>query len=269
MADTISSLLLGAVLAVLQPLVRLLICNGVTYTVLIAALKPLFVQAAQAELAASDKAATDSAVTLLSGVHRRDVRNLTRLAESAARPAYGPISVASQVVARWMSDSRFLDGNGNPAKLPKGKSETSFDVLASAVSNDVRPRALLDELVRLGVVREADTEVELLAQGFVPRAGYGEMARQFSDNLADHVAAASANLQDDKGYLEQALFVDEISEASAHELHKVSAQLWRDGFKTWMREAQARVDFDLANTPVSQRTHRARFGSYFYSTRHE
>jgi hypothetical protein len=262
-------MLLNAVLAVMRPLVRLLVRQGVTYTVLVAALKRVFLDAAHAELNAAGKPVTDSAVSLLSGVHRRDVRNLTRLAKTAPPPLREPISVASQLVGRWMSQPQFLDSGENPAKLPRSGGDASFDALAAAVSNDVRPRALLDELIRLGVVREAADEVELLVQGFVPRAGYAEMTQQFKDNLADHVAAASANLQDDRGFLEQAIFVDQISQASAHKLHKLSAQLWRQGFKTMMREAQACEDHDAKNTPASERTYRARYGSYFYSSDHE
>jgi hypothetical protein len=261
-----SSILLNAVLAVMRPLVRLLVRQGVTYTVLIAALKRLFLDAAHAELKAAGKPATDSAVSLLSGVHRRDVRNLTRLAQSAPQPARKPVSAASQVIGLWMSDPRFLDSRENPAKLARSGGDASFDALAASVSNDVRPRALLDELMRLGVVRESDDTVELLTEGFVPRAGYAEITQQFRDNLADHVAAASANLHNDQGFLEQAIFVDEISQASAHKLHKLAAQLWRQGFKTMMREAQARVEYDAKNTPASERTHRARYGSYFYSS---
>jgi hypothetical protein len=45
------TLVLDRVLRVLQPLVRLLVRNGVTYTVLAAALKRVFLDAARRELA--------------------------------------------------------------------------------------------------------------------------------------------------------------------------------------------------------------------------
>ena len=82
------SLVLDRVLRVMQPLVRLLLRNGVTYTVFAAALKRVFLDGARQELAARGMAQTDSAVSLLCGVHRRDVRSLSRGegAVSAARP---------------------------------------------------------------------------------------------------------------------------------------------------------------------------------------
>jgi Family of unknown function (DUF6502) len=269
MAATLSSLVLDSVLQVLRPLVRLLVRHGITYTVMVAALKKIFLEAARDELAAKNMAVTDSALSLLSGVHRRDVRNLTRLAETAPSPLRESISVASQLVARWMSDKEYLDESDNPVKLPRSGALVSFDELASAVSRDVRPRAVLDELVRLGLVSEQANQIELLVNGFIPRTGFTELAEQFRNNLADHASAASANLHENRGFLEQAIFVDQLSEASAHRVHQVSAQAWRQAFRTVMREAQSRFDHDAAHTPAEERTHRARFGVYFYSSNHD
>jgi len=130
----------------------------------------------------------------------------------------------------------------------------------------VRPRAVLDELVRLGMAEEGeDGQIRLLVAGFVPRQGFAEMAQLMQDNLHDHLAAASLNLEGEHNYLEQAVFVDQLSEESARRLHVVAAKAWRQAFKTVMTEAQARYDHDQKNTPPSERNRRARFGSYFYA----
>jgi hypothetical protein len=78
-----SAIVLESVLQLLRPAVRLMLRHGVTAPAFATALKRVFLQAAQDELRAHGKALTDSAVSLLSGVHRRDVRNLTRLAPPA------------------------------------------------------------------------------------------------------------------------------------------------------------------------------------------
>ena len=75
-----SAIVLESVLQLLRPAVRLMLRHGVTAPAFATALKRVFLHAAQDELRAHGKALTDSAVSLLSGVHRRDVRNLTRLA---------------------------------------------------------------------------------------------------------------------------------------------------------------------------------------------
>ena len=269
--------MLDRVLRVLQPLVRLLLRNGVTYTVLVAALKRVFVQAAQDELAARGMASTDSAVTLLCGVHRRDVRTLTRGAASAPASMQQagalPLALAAQVVARWMNDAAYCDAQGNPRALFKGaktvaqegSADAGFDALVAQFSSDVRPRAVLDELLRLGVVQDTAAGLVLEGSGFAPRQGFEELSDLFAANLHDHAAAAVANLQGEHNFLEQAVFVDQITTASAQHLHQAAAAAWKQAFKTVIGQAQNGVDADAASAPAAQRKQRARFGVYFYS----
>jgi hypothetical protein len=269
------TLVLDRVLRVLRPLVRLLVANGVTYAVLAAALKRVFLDAARQELGQRGMAPTDSALSLLSGVHRRDVRTL---GEAPAAPegstpstttlGLNPkLGLAAQVVARWMHAPAFVDLKRKPRVLQRGGGHAkglSFDSLVAGVSSDVRPRAVLDELLRLGVVQEDAKGIHLAGDGLAPRQGFEEMSALFAANLSDHAAAAAANLRGDGHFLEQAVFVDQISAESAARLQKVSVQAWQQAFKTVMAQAQERYDAD-APLPPEQHQHRARFGVYFYS----
>lgn len=267
------AIVLDSVLRVMRPLVRLLLRHGITYPALAASMKRVFLDAAQAELAQRGMARTDSAITLLSGVHRRDVRLLgrgeaaprTRRVRQAADATQPPLSLAGEVIAHWMSDADCLDARGRPRPLARAGEAGSFDALVARVSSDVRPRAMLDELLRLGAVTESDAGVALVGDGFSPRQGFAEMSTLFAANLSDHAAAAAANLADERGFLEQAVYVDEISEASAAHLHRVARQAWQQAFKTVMREAQGRFDQDVALMRPENRRQRARFGVYFYS----
>ena len=280
-------IVLDSVLRVMRPLARLLMRNGVTYPAFSLALKRVFLEAAQAELASQQMPATDSAITLLSGVHRRDVRNLSRGAAPERESPHQPLGLVGQVVARWMSEAPYLDAAGAPRGLPrtddrisdraskrtsKRKSaangeRASFDALVASVSSDVRPRAMLDEMLRLGVVSEDAGGLQLVAAGFAPRQGLTETAQLFADNVSDHAAAAAANLQGDANFLEQAIYVDQLTAASADAVHKAAVQAWKQAFKTVMREAQRRFDADAAQADTSLRTQRARFGVYFFSDR--
>ncbi len=260
-----ATLVLDCLLRTLRPAVRLLLRSGVTYPVFAAALKRVFLEAAQHELGETGMARTDSALTLLSGVHRRDVRTILRQPAAADQSTSTPLSLATQVVARWLHDARFLDADDQPRALDRGPGEGSFDDLVARVSRDVRPRAMLDELKRLGVAEEGEKDVRLLASGFAPRQGLAEMSELFADNLHDHLAASSANLLGRGNYLEQSVFVDQITAASADQLHKASAQAWKTAFKQVMGKAQARFDADAVHAPADERRHRARFGVYFFS----
>lgn len=266
-----STIILNSVLHLLKPAVRLMLRHGVAYPAFAAALKQVFLDAAQDEIKTRGMTQTDSAVSLLSGLHRRDVRTLTRADEPLPAPqAFA--GLASQVVARWLSQDLYLDENQAPIAIARAGPTPSFDALVSAVTQDVRPRSVLDELVRLGLASEVDGQVTLLAQGFVPQAGLPELAALMQDNLFDHLAAACENLDSTASgtggddFLEQSVFVDEITADSAHRLHKVSAQAWKLAFQAVMRDAQRSFDHDAVHATADERTHRARFGVYFYST---
>lgn len=278
----------------MRPLVRLLLRHGVTYTAFAAAQKRVFLDAARDELAQRGMAATSSALTLLSGVHRRDVRELSQAepavgaaaARAASSAALAPLSVAGEVVARWMSDPAWQGGErrrgahaargqlgddrasaatGARAVLPRSGKAGSFDALVASVSRDVRPRAMLDELLRLGVVTEGADGIALVADGFAPRQGLAEMSELFADNLHDHIAAASANLQGERNFLEQAVHVDQLTVESVAHVQKAAALAWKQAFKVVMQEAQQRFEGDAAQAPAAQRNQRARFGVYFYT----
>jgi hypothetical protein len=279
--STRAHLVLSSALRVLKPLVRLLLRHGVSYPALAAALKPVFVDAAREELSGRGMAVTDSALTLLSGVHRRDVRRLSssptsspisglaaddpsvsrsgepRDALAPAERVAGPLSLAAEVAGRWLTDPAWTDEGGRPRGLPRS-GPASFDALVDSVSRDVRPKAVLDEMLRLGVVRVQDAQVELAEDGFVPRAAFREMAALFQSNLHDHLAASVANL-------EQAVFVDELTAESVHALHVAARAAWQDALREVLRVARERYEHDAAHAQAGLRVHRARFGVYFFN----
>lgn len=279
-----AGVVLSAALRLMRPIARLLLRHGINHRTFSVALKSVFLAAAQDELKARGMARTDSALTLLSGVHRRDVRTLLREPPAAAERLARPASLASEVVGRWLSQHRMRAGRGTSGSNPRGatavqrvlprgsadgSTEGSFNHLVASVSRDIRPRALLDELLRLGVVEETDAGVRLLAESFTPREGFAEIASITADNLHDHLAAAAENLQGlpaGPNHLEQSVFVDEITQASAEQLRRAAVLAWKQAFQTVMSEAQTRFDHDAQHTTPAERTQRARFGVYFYAT---
>lgn len=257
------TLVLNAVLRVFKPAVRLLLQNGVSYGALAAALKRVFVEAAQDELKARDMAQTDSAITLLSGVHRRDVRTLLRATPAVDDAPREPLSMASEIVARWISDRTWLDARRRPRKLPRGVADHGFDALVASVSSDIRPRAVLDELKRLGVAQEDEEGISLVTAGFAPQQGFDETSWMIADNLHDHWMAAALNLQEQRNFLEQSVHVDAITAESADELQRAAAASWKQVQRSYLTLAQKHFDDDARAAPAARRTMRARFGVYF------
>lgn len=244
-------------LAVMGPLVTWLLRSGVSYGEFVTALKPIFLKAAQQELAHIGARQTDSALSLLSGLHRKDVKALAAvLDEPDPLARLGKPSPASQVVTRWLS-------SGLPSALPLQGEAPSFEALARAVSTDVHPRSVLQELLRLGVVEEEAGQVSLRQQAFVPDARHVEARQLMSGSVADHLAAGVHNLSSgaDKTYLEQSVFADGLSEASARQLELLANTLWQE---VLTRMVQAAVPLCAQDEPAEGNL-RIRLGMFCYS----
>lgn len=254
---------LSALRGILAPLVRLLLAAGVDYTRLAAELKPLFIEQARRELLRSARKDTDSALSLLSGVHRKDVRKWREsgLAERIAKE----ISLSTQIYARWAHDRQYLDRRRRPRPLPRLGPAPSFESLALSVTKDVRPYTLLAELLRLGLVQVEERKgVEYVVpnpDGFIPPAGSREMLELFGHNLADHADAAVANLLGSPARLEQSVFADGITAESATMLGELARKLWAQARSEMIAAASRCYEQDQARPDA---THRMRFGSYYW-----
>jgi hypothetical protein len=256
--DRRAEVVLRQCLALMAPVVRWLLRSGVQYGAFVAALKSVFVEVASQELEGTGKKTTDSALSVLSGVHRKDVRAISG---APAEPGLKSTSLASQVFTRWLTDTRFRDASGKPRSLPRLGERRSFETLAREVSTDVHPRTVLDELERLGLVRVQGETVALNAKSFVPSSDYGELAALLAANTGDHLAAAVHNLTTTQPrFLEQSVFADGLSEQSVKELHEIARLLWADAFERMVAEATARCKADQEAAPRS----RMRFGVYYY-----
>jgi hypothetical protein len=200
-ADTPASPPAALVLALrqaLRPLVHLMLARGITYPYLADLLKALFVEVAQQDFRLKDKPPTDSRVSLVSGVHRKDVARLRSELQSEDTPAPAVVSRGAQLVAQWLGSEKYLDENGAPLPLPRFASEggaQSFEALVASVNSDIRSRVVLDEWLRLGVVHLDDAQrVVLNTEAFVPAQGFEEKAFYLGHNLHDHACAAVHNL---------------------------------------------------------------------------
>src|SRR5262245_30078545 len=65
-----------ALTRVLHPLVRLMIARGITFSAAVELLKRVYVEVADQHFRLTDERQTDSRVSLITGLHRKDVKRL-------------------------------------------------------------------------------------------------------------------------------------------------------------------------------------------------
>lgn len=260
-----------AVARVLQPLARLMIDHGLQLPSMVELLKNELVHEARAAYGLADKGSSDSRIALLTGVHRKDVKRL-REAPLAVDVIAPMVPVASMVAARWISEPRFLnaDQTARPlARTPRhgGVGEPDFTTLVAEVSRDVGARAVLDELVRLGVVAlREDGYVVLKTTGFVPHEGRQESFHFLATNVSEHLATAVHNLAPSRQaplMLEQSAFSQNLSAAQAEQLQQQARRLWASSLQKFLQTAtvaEQRSEADIGPK------HKIRFGVYFHDT---
>lgn len=255
--------LVAAITRLLAPLVRLLLANGITHPILANLLKRVYVDVAESEFTIEGRPQTISRLSLLTGIHRKDVK---RLREEPPEVAGVPrsVSLGAQLVSRWMGLPEFRDEDG-PRPLPRLASgdEPSFESLVESVSKDIRPRAILDEWLRLGVAHVDDEDrVRLNTRAFVPARGFDEKAHYLGRSLGDHIAAAARNLGGDHApLLERSVYYDELSEESVAELGELSRRL---GAEALEQVNQRALELQTRDASSGDATRRMSFGVYFY-----
>jgi hypothetical protein len=225
-------------------------------------LRELYVNVAEYDFALQEKKQTDSRVSLLTGIHRKEVR---RLRGAGAPVNVVPVAVSrtSLILARWLGDPQFTDAAGKPLPLPRWAEPPapSFEQLVESVTRDVRSRAVLDEwLDRKLVTLDEEDRAVLVGSGYVPGPGDDQQLYYFGRNLHDHMAAAVANVEGDAPqFLERAVHYDHLPEEVANHLLDRSREVALELLQKVNREAH------VASDAAPSGEWRWSFGVYVYS----
>ncbi|MFK7942522.1 MAG: DUF6502 family protein [Paracoccaceae bacterium] len=247
----------------LRPLVRAMIAQGITAPALYRILKRIYVEVAEEDFRLDGERQTDSRVSMLTGVHRRDVRSFRDNDDTGEAAAQEKVTTIASVLGRWLANPEAREADGTPLALPRAGDEAlSFEALVRSVSKDIRPRTVLDELDRQGLVEIRDGFVHLRADAFLGPADPEQKVYFFAENVGDHIAAAVDNLlSDTPQYMERAVFYNRLTPESVDQVEKEARRLAGDALLALNESAHAQQNRDI---DAADGTHRFRFGVFFY-----
>jgi len=182
-------------LSLMQPIARAMIAHGVTLNMAIEMLKRALVEEAARSAAMPDKV-TDSQISLLTGLHRKDVK---RLRSGSPAPIKRPLlNACALAIAHWTTERRFLDARGKPKELRRvgGGRRLGFDTLIRSSKIDLPPSTVLEALRAQGAVRQEgeDGLIALVHDAFIGGPGSEELLLSYEKNLHAHLNVATANL---------------------------------------------------------------------------
>jgi hypothetical protein len=256
-----------ALLAILRPLVRYLIARGWTYPVLSEMLKSVYVAEAQKHYGEDSETVTDSRISLLTGIHRKDVKRLrAELQKSSQAPSLRrDAGLAARVVATWVSSPRYLDTRKRPRALPLGASSgrLSFEKLVRETRADMRPNVILEELVRVGVAEVGeDNMVRLMRNAYVSDLPRDKIA-YLGDNVSDHLQSALHNITDQgRPFLERAVYYELITPETLEQLRPDLFRLSEEFLQTINRKVMPLNAEAIRRREMHGR--RMRLGVFYY-----
>jgi hypothetical protein len=134
-----------------NPLIRILIRNGVTATETTDLVRRAYVDAARSEeFRLPGRQISDTRIAILTGLSRKEVHKLrTEPSESSSG---SNLSRIGRLISAWNQDPDFTGPYGLPLAIPfeevPGSDSPSFKELVRRHSADMSPRAMLDELLR-------------------------------------------------------------------------------------------------------------------------
>lgn len=253
-----------AISKLLRPLVRLLLSFRIAFPQFAELLKSIYVDVANNEFMLDNKPQTDARLSLLTGIHRKDIKRLRNQRIEEGTPSV--ISTGGRLAARWVSESKYRNDENAPLALPlKGKAgEPSFESLVLDVfKQDIRPRVILDEWLNLGVVSMSKDEIITLnTQAFIPSKGLEEKAFFLGHNLADHFSASTHNLLDKQpAFFERCIYYDGLGDDSIEELRELAA---KRGMETLMALNDRAMSLKTKDMAKTQNKHRLNIGLYVY-----
>jgi Family of unknown function (DUF6502) len=258
--------LVAALRRVLRPLIRLMLSHGIRFQTFCDIVKSTYIQVANQEFTLDSKAQTDSRISMLTGVHRRDVKRLR--SESLAVSSLSlQSSLSAQLLAKWSGRTEYLDSQGVPLPLPRLSSkggEHSFEALVRSVSKDFRARVVLDEWLRQGIATlDEQDNVHLAADAFVSPQGIEEKSFYFGQNIHDHLAATVHNLSGiTPPFLERCVYYDKLTAESVKEYERVVKSVGMRALHTVNRHA---IELQKQDTGKSDAVYRTNFGIYNFS----
>ena len=265
MEENITKAIAAAITKLLRPMVMFLLRNGVPYQTFADIAKRVYVDLATEKFDIPGRKQSKSRVAILTGLSRREVLRVKRLPAQDDLGALDRINRAARVIAGWLRDRRFCDESGQPTDLPFEGGDVSFLQLVKLYSGDAPVRAVLDELLRVGVVeRTPDGMIRLLERSYIPKAGEIDKIAMIGSDPSDLFSTIDHNIcHPDAPFFQRKVNYDNLPSEALPELKRLAgehSQALLERVDRWMSERDRDVNPQVAGTGRK----RAVVGIYYF-----
>ncbi|HZD54752.1 MAG TPA: DUF6502 family protein, partial [Candidatus Aquicultoraceae bacterium] len=158
--------------------------------------------------------------SILTGLSRKEVLRVSRLPGGDDLGASQRYNRAARVISGWVRDRTFTDASGSPAELALEDEHAGFGALVRRYSGDSPPRAVLDELLRVGAVTLApEGKIRLVERSYIPTKGEIEKIGILGTDVADLISTIDHNiLQPESPFYQRKVCYDNLPAEALPEL---------------------------------------------------
>jgi len=265
MGDNTTKAVAAAITKLLRPMVMFLLRNGVPYQTFADIAKRVYVDLATEKFDIPGRKQSKSRVAILTGLSRREVLRVKRLPAQDDLEALERINRAARVIAGWLRDRRFSDESGQPEELPFEGGTVGFRELVKSYSGDAPARAVLDELVRVGVVgRTPDGMIRLLERSYIPKAGEIDKIAMLGSDPSDLFSTIDHNIRHPEApFFQRKVTYDNLPSEALPELKELAGEQSQELLERVDRWMSAR-DRDVNPRVTGTGRKRAVVGIYYF-----
>lgn len=139
---------------ILSSIAAILVSTGYGYSRVNSLIKMAFVRAANSANFKSEARLSIARIAALTGLTRTDVSRIARQQDSEAAVVGKPTNRITRVASAWANNKKYSQSGRGPRDLEFAGPGTTFSALVKQFSGDIPPKAMLTEMIRLGLVRK-------------------------------------------------------------------------------------------------------------------
>ena len=174
-----------------RPVLSFLMARGLHLRQILEIVKITLISLAQEELELVNAPVNASKISLMTGVHRKDI------AELLERPTLRPTNESPliKVIGAWRTSPKYKTKAGRSRPLDVTGKDSEFAALVRSVHSELNPYSVLFELQRVHAVEERKGMVHLLAHEYVPKNSDVEHYLGVGRDISMLVRACEENIE--------------------------------------------------------------------------
>jgi predicted XRE-type DNA-binding protein len=251
--------LLAAYRRLLKPLVRILIRNGVPFGEFADVAKGVYIEVVASDFKVPKRKMSQARIAILTGLTRKEVARLISDKAEGKQELRSNHDRVTRVLTGWHTDAKYTGPYGMPLELLfEGQDGHSFSGLVQKYSGDMAARAMLDELLRIGAVRETEQGwYKVLTRTYMPVVDEMDSLDRLASVIRNFINTIDRNINEPdpaKRLFERHVFADNgIKEKDLpkfREFIKKRAQLLIAETDNWLAQLEQpdEADKNIINT---------------------